>query len=177
MIQIICFICMTNTSTWLFDTLIFDKFITHCPDMGQSLSICINYYQWASINVNKHQSSLISINQHQSASISINRHQNALISINQHQPASISINQHQSRSISISQHINRHQSPFVIDLATIYTGINVQNSWGAWGGYREILRSVRRLCEKVVRGRLQELLSELIKCGHRFPCRTHIAMP
>ena len=28
------------------------------------------------------------------------------------------------------------------------------------------MRSLRRLCEKVVRGRLQELLSELTKCDH-----------
>ena len=43
---------------------------------------------------------------------------------------------------------------------SIHTGINAPNFWGAWGGFREILR---RLCEKVVRGRLQELLSELTK--------------
>ena len=104
MIQIICFICMTNTSTWLFDTLIFDKFITHCPDMGQSLSICINYYQWASINVNKHQSSLISITQHQSAYHSL--YQSASVSVSQRQSAYQSV--YQSASISIGQHIDQH---------------------------------------------------------------------
>ena len=73
---------------------------------------------------------------------------------NAFQLASINI----STSISISI---LHQSTFVIEFGTIYTGINAPNFWGAWGGYREILRSVRRLCEKVVRGRLQEFLSEL----------------
>ena len=50
---------------------------------------------------------------------------------------------------------------FVTDLASICAGINAPNFWGAWGSYSEILKSVRRLCEKVVRGWLQELLSEL----------------
>ena len=82
--------------------------------------------------------------------------------ISQHQSTSVSISQHQSASVvSINQHVNQHQSKFVIDLATICTGINAPNFWGAWGGYGEILRSVRRLCEKVARGRLQEFLSEL----------------
>ena len=83
--------------------------------------------------------------------------------LSEHQSAQISfrINQHQSESISINWNLSQHQSSFVIDLEPLYTGINAQNFWGAWGGYREILRSVRRLCEKVVRGRLQELLSEL----------------
>ena len=44
-----------------------------------------------------------------------------------------------------------------------WLGINAPNFWGAWGGYREILSSMRRLCVKVVRGQLQELLSELTK--------------
>ena len=80
------------------------------------------------------------------------------LTTSQHQSASSS----KSSSISISISI-QYQSTFVIDFATIYTGINAPNFWGAWGGYREILRSVRRLCEKVVRGRLQELLSELTR--------------
>jgi len=99
----------------------------------------------------------MSTNQLQSASISINQNQSASIRINQHQSASNCINHHQSASVSV----NQHKSTFAIDLATMCTGINAPNSWGAWGGYREILRSVRRLCEKVVRGWLQELLSEL----------------
>ena len=45
---------------------------------------------------------------------------------------------------------------FVTDLASIYAGINapkeheevIERFWGAWGGYREILRSVRRLYVK-----------------------------
>ena len=45
----------------------------------------------------------------------------------------------------------------------IYTGVNAPKFWSAWGGYIEILRSVKRLCEKVAMGRLQELLSELLK--------------
>ena len=78
---------------------------------------------------------------------------------------------------SFNQHINHYWSTFLIDLATKYTGINAPNFWGAWGGYREILRSVRRLCEKVVRGRLQELLSELIKADNQKinPCTASLA--
>ena len=79
----------------------------------------------------------------------------ASISTNQLQSESISINQNQSASSKISQ----HQS------ASICVLISICN----WPGnyiYRHkcsmFLRSVRRLCEKVVRGRLQELLSELI---------------
>ena len=95
------------------------------------------------------------------ALISINQHSSALISFNQNRSAPISIKYDQSASVGINQQINQHQSKFGIDLATIYTNINGPNFLGAWGGYREILRSVRRLCKKVVRGRLQELLSEL----------------
>ena len=111
----------------------------------------------------QHKSASTSINQHWSASIRINQHQLESISINRHQSASISINRNQSAPVSNNQHFNQHQSAFVIDFASIYTCINAPNLWGAWGGYREILRSVRRLCEKVVRGQLQELLLELTK--------------
>ena len=113
----------------------------------------------------EHQSASFSINQHQSASISINQHQSALISINQHQIASMStISQHQSASVSISQHQLASISIRNWFGKSIYTGINAPTFWGAWGGYRGILRSVRMLCEKVVRGRLQELLSKLKIC-------------
>ena len=40
----------------------------------------------------------------------------------------------------------------------ILIGRNAQNCWSAWGGYSEILKCVRRLCEKVVMGWLLELL-------------------
>ena len=80
----------------------------------------------------------------------------------------LSINQYiSSISSSISISTNRLElawvaliRSFITDMTTIYTGINAQQFWGAWGGYSEIVRSVRRLCEKVAIGRLQELLSE-----------------
>ena len=105
----------------------------------------------------------LSINQHSSASISTNQKPSASISINQHQLASMSISQHQPVSVSIYQHINQHinQHSASINICNwIWNYIYWHKCW-AWGGYREILRSVRRLCEKVVGGRLQELLSEL----------------
>ena len=101
------------------------------------------------------------------ASISIHQHHSALISINQHQSASITIKHNQSASVGISQ----HQSTFEIDLATVYTGVNAPNFWGAWGGYREILRSMRRLCEQVGRGWTQELLSELTNRANAYSRR------
>ena len=118
-------------------------------------------HQSASISINQHNPASISIYHHQWALICFNQNKSATISFNQHRSAPITISQHQSASDSINQHVNRHQSTCLIELATICTGINAPNFWGARGDYRKILRSVRRLCEKVVRGRLQELLSEL----------------
>ena len=100
--------------------------------------------------------SIISINQH------TNQHLSSSISINKHQSASTNINQNINQYQLASIRINKHQSASASE--TIYTDINAPNSWGTWGGYREILRSVRMLCEKVVRGRLQELLSKLKIC-------------
>ena len=98
--------------------------------------------------------------EHQTASISKYQHLLALIRINQHRSAAITISQQQSACQSASINICNWLGNYIY---MQYTGINAPNFWGAWGGYREILRSVRRLCEKVVRGRLQELLSELTK--------------
>ena len=57
------------------------------------------------------------------------QHKSASIIINQHQSESISVNQNQSASITISRHQSAYQSAskaFVIDLATIHTGIHAQ---------------------------------------------------
>ena len=55
-------------------------------------------------------------------------------------------------------HLTFHVKSQPVKREKILIGRNAQNCWSAWGGYSEILKCVRRLCEKVVMGWLLELL-------------------